>query len=148
MQHFLTLSMRIVWPSIATRPSRTGSLPFLSSESGVGMCGGDCMCLSCVRRKLETTHIDHVRGSWDTVKSGLEGESGALMNHISAFWKKHAPSESEEPAVTVCTVCHDLVCGMLVSFDLLPGSLRQCFGTWRQCCGDSGPVHQHAAAGA
>ena len=84
--------------------SRTGLLPFLSSESCEGMCGGISMCLLCGSRKLETTHIDHVRGSWDTVKSGLAGESGALMNHLALFWKKHAPVEVQELAKSVSTL--------------------------------------------
>ena len=62
------------------------------------------MCLFCGSRKLETAHIDHVRGSWDTVKSGLAGESGALMNHLALFWKKHAPVEVEEIAKSVSTL--------------------------------------------
>jgi hypothetical protein len=68
------------------------------------MCGGISMCSLCGSRKFETTHIDHVRGSGDTVKSGLAGESGALMNHVALFWKKHAQVEVEELAKSVSTL--------------------------------------------
>ena len=60
------------------------------------------VCCAC--RKLETTHVAHVRGKWATMMSMCKPDevSGALLNHVSAFWLKTAPAEVEETAKTVC----------------------------------------------
>ena len=62
------------------------------------------VALSIVCRKMESTHIEHIKGKWVTMEQGLPGDhqvSGALLNFLSAFWKKNSPDELEVVAVEV-----------------------------------------------
>ena len=80
-------------------PFPRGSLCCSSKEFVLSDC--DCVALVLVHcRKLEITHTVHLRGSWEDFtlpKDGVE-ISGALINFLIAFWKKHAVVDEEVAA--------------------------------------------------
>ena len=60
-----------------------------------------------VCRKLETTHIAHLKGKWENMQKCLtidQGVSGALLNYMGPFWKKNATVDDDDDAVVVCAV--------------------------------------------